>query len=96
VRDRPVAHGEPDRRLDDAGIPTTQAMTILTALENFVIGSALDLAAPDVMWEIPDGIEAPALAAALAAQPSERRRAEEVFEQGLSRLLASLAAEFGA
>ena len=84
------------RRLADAGIPTTQAMTILTALENFVIGSALDLAAPDVMWEIPDGIEAPALAAALAAQPSERRRAEEVFEQGLSRLLASLAAEFGA
>lgn len=84
------------RRLEDAGIPAQQAMTILTALENFVIGSALDLAAPDVMWEIPEGVEAPALAAALAAQPSERKRAEEVFEQGLTRLMASLAAEFGA
>ncbi|HSX66457.1 TetR/AcrR family transcriptional regulator [Nocardioides sp.] len=84
------------RRLDEAGIPTRQAMSILTALENFVIGSALDLAAPDVMWEIPADMEAPALAAALAAQPSERKRADEVFEQGLSRLLASLAAEFGA
>lgn len=81
--------------LGTAGVPLDQAMTILTALENFVIGSALDLAAPDVMWEVPDGVEAPALAAALAAQPAERKRAEEVFEQGLSRLLASLAAEFG-
>lgn len=83
------------RRLDQAGVPVEQAMTILTALENFVIGSALDLAAPDVMWEIPDGVEAPALAAALAAQPSERKRADAVFEQGLTRLLTSLAGEFG-
>jgi len=81
--------------LGTAGVPLDQAMTILTALENFVIGSALDLAAPDVMWEVPEGVAAPALAAALAAQPSRRKRADEVFEQGLSRLLASLATEFG-
>jgi AcrR family transcriptional regulator len=83
------------RRLADAGIPADQAMTILTAVENFVIGSALDLAAPDVMWEVPEGVEAPALAAALAAQPSRDKRADVAFEQGLTRLLASLTAEFG-
>lgn len=83
------------RRLAEAGIPLDQAMTILTSLENFVIGSALDLAAPEVMWEVPEDVEAPALAAALAAQPPMERRAADVFEQGLTRLLGSLAAEFG-
>ncbi|HEY0890684.1 MAG TPA: TetR/AcrR family transcriptional regulator C-terminal domain-containing protein [Nocardioides sp.] len=81
-------------RLADAGIPAEQAMTILTVVENFVIGSALDLAAPEVMWEIPEGVDAPALAAALAAQPATAKRADEVFEQGLTRLLAMLAEEF--
>ncbi|TGN65780.1 TetR/AcrR family transcriptional regulator [Nocardioides eburneiflavus] len=82
-------------RLGDAGIPATKAMRILTALDNFVIGAALDLAAPEVMWEVPEGVEAPALSAALAAQPSNRRRADEAFEEGLTRLLDSVAHEFG-
>ena len=82
-------------RLGDAGIPADQAMRILTALDSFVIGSALDLAAPDVMWEVPEGVEAPALAAALAAQPTGHNRANDAFEEGLTRLLASVAAEFG-
>lgn len=82
-------------RLDEAGIPAEKAMRILTALDNFVIGSALDLAAPDVMWEVPEGVEAPALATALAAQPVNHRRADEAFEEGLSRLLDSVTAEFG-
>ncbi|GAB7006450.1 TetR/AcrR family transcriptional regulator C-terminal domain-containing protein [Nocardioides sp. AN3] len=83
-------------RLTDAGIPVANAMQVLNAVDNFVIGSALDLAAPEVMWEIPEGVEAPALAAALAAQPSDHRRADDAFEDGLTRLLASVAAEFGA
>jgi hypothetical protein len=70
-------------------------MQILTALDNFVIGSALDLAAPDVMWEVPEGVEAPALRAALSAQPVNRKRADDAFEEGLSRLLVSVASEFG-
>jgi AcrR family transcriptional regulator len=82
-------------RLGEAGIPPAHAMRILTALDNFVIGSALDLAAPDVMWEVPEGVEAPALAAALAAQPAGHNRANDAFEEGLTRLLTSLAAEFG-
>lgn len=83
-------------RLGEAGIPPTKAMRILTALDNFVIGSALDLAAPEVMWEVPEGVEVPALSAALAAQPADRKRADEAFEEGLARLLGSVAAEFGA
>jgi len=83
-------------RLGEAGIPAERAMRILTALDNFVIGSALDLAAPDVMWEVPDDVEAPALSAALAAQPTNRKRADEAFEEGLTRLLASVTAEYGA
>lgn len=82
-------------RLSEAGIPAASAMRILNALDNFVIGSALDLAAPEVMWEVPDGVEVPALAAALAAQPMDRKRADDAFEDGLTRLLASVAAEFG-
>ncbi|WP_017935317.1 TetR/AcrR family transcriptional regulator [Nocardioides sp. Iso805N] len=82
-------------RLAEAGIPSEKAMRILTALDNFVIGSALDLAAPDVMWEVPEGVEVPSLSAALAAQPVNRKRADEAFEEGLGRLLGSVAAEFG-
>lgn len=82
-------------RLGEAGIPADKAMRIVTAVENFVIGSALDLAAPDIMWEVPEGVEAPALVAALAAQPADRNRADDAFEEGLTRLLASVATEFG-
>ena len=79
--------------LVEHGVPQEDAMELLTAVENFVIGSALDLAAPDVMWEIPDGVEAPRLAAALAAQADPGRRAEAAFERGLRMLLAGIAGE---
>lgn len=82
-------------RLGEIGIPVASAMRVLNALDNFVIGSALDLAAPEVMWKVPEGVEVPALAAALAAQPTDRKRADDAFEDGLDRLLASVAAEFG-
>ena len=78
--------------LTGAGIPVDEAMAWLTACENFVIGSALDLAAPDVMWEIPEGIEAPHLAMALAAQRNPENRANNAFELGLATLLQSLEA----
>jgi AcrR family transcriptional regulator len=78
--------------LTGAGIPVDEAMAWLTACENFVIGSALDLAAPDVMWEIPEGIEAPHLAMALAAQRNPESRANNAFELGLATFLQSLEA----
>ncbi|GAB2738874.1 TetR/AcrR family transcriptional regulator C-terminal domain-containing protein [Salinifilum aidingensis] len=75
------------------GIPPERAMTILTAVDNFVIGSALDLAAPRRMWEIPEGVQAPHLAAALRACDDIDRHSEEAFERGLSHLLAGIAEE---
>ncbi|MDQ1042639.1 hypothetical protein QFZ76_000875 [Streptomyces sp. V4I2] len=34
-------------------------MPLITALENRVLGSALDLAAPETMWELPDETTTP-------------------------------------
>ncbi|MFI0468611.1 TetR/AcrR family transcriptional regulator [Saccharopolyspora sp. 5N102] len=83
-------------KLAGSGIPVGRTMEILTAMENFVIGSALDLAAPEVMWEIPDGVEAPNLAAALAAQETSTDRAERAFEVGMATLLDAARAEAAA
>lgn len=79
--------------LEDIGIPVDRAMEVLTAMDSFVIGSALDLAAPEVMWEVPDGVDAPRLAAALAGQRDTAHRAEAAFEVGLRMMLAGVAAE---
>jgi AcrR family transcriptional regulator len=81
--------------LEEIGFPVDRAMEVLTAVESFVIGSALDLAAPDVMWEIPAGVEAPRLAEALASQRDAVHRAEAAFECGLRMMLAGVAAELG-
>lgn len=80
-------------RLTESGIPVARAMEVLTVLEDFIIGSALDLAAPEVMWEIPDGADAPHLSAALRAQGAARGRAERSFEAGLRMLLDGLRVE---
>ncbi len=73
--------------MESAGFPLGVIMTAFTAFESFLIGAALDLAAPEVMWEIPEEIQAPRLAAALAAQPAGRSRADQAFEFGLDLLI---------
>ena len=73
------------------GFPAEVIMTALTAFENFILGAALDLAAPEVMWAVPPEVEAPALAAALAAQPSEPSRADRAFGFGLDVLIDGFA-----
>ncbi|GAA3664354.1 TetR/AcrR family transcriptional regulator C-terminal domain-containing protein [Nocardioides ginsengisoli] len=79
--------------LEEVGFPVDRAMEVLTAVESFVVGSALDLAAPDVMWEIPAGVETPRLAAALAHQRDATHRAEAAFECGLRMILTGVGAE---
>jgi hypothetical protein len=59
-----------------AGIPMEQAPAVLSALENCILGSALDAVAPQDMWELPDPADAPHLAAALAAVAAESTRAD--------------------
>ncbi len=75
--------------LATAGFRPEEAITVLTALENLIIGSALDSSAPHVMWEIPPEVPAPVLAAALAAGPTGQERADRAFELGLDALLHS-------
>jgi AcrR family transcriptional regulator len=77
--------------MEKSGFPLPAVMTVLTALENFVLGAALDLAAPEVMWAVPPGIDADRLNAALAAQPAEPTRADRAFDFGIAVLLRGCA-----
>lgn len=61
-------------------------MLVIIALENLVLGSALDLAAPETMWELPDDTTTPRLAAALDAVGEGR--ADRAFELALDGFLA--------
>ena len=76
--------------LNEAGFAPQDVIAVLTALENLLLGSALDLAAPAVMWEIPPGADAPVLARLLAAAPQGIDRADRAFELGLEALLSGL------
>ncbi|OSZ59651.1 TetR family transcriptional regulator [Streptomyces pharetrae CZA14] len=70
----------------DAGFPLPDVMPVLTALENLVLGSALDLAAPSTMWEIADDTATPWLARALHAVGGHR--ADLAFDIALDGFLA--------
>jgi AcrR family transcriptional regulator len=65
----------------DAGFAPAEVMPLLIALENLVLGSALDLAAPETMWELTEEVPTPRLAEALAAVGEGR--ADRAFEVGL-------------
>ncbi|MEV8586433.1 TetR/AcrR family transcriptional regulator C-terminal domain-containing protein [Streptomyces sp. NPDC051180] len=74
------------RRLLDTGFALPDVMPVIIALENLVLGSALDLAAPEAMWELPDETATPHLARALGAVPEGR--ADQAFELALTGYLA--------
>ncbi|MEW2157859.1 TetR/AcrR family transcriptional regulator C-terminal domain-containing protein [Streptomyces sp. NPDC007189] len=69
----------------DAGFGRAVVMPLIVALENLVLGSALDLAAPEAMWELTDRIPTPHLAEALAAVGEGR--ADGAFEVGLTAFM---------
>ncbi|WP_435187737.1 TetR/AcrR family transcriptional regulator [Streptomyces sp. bgisy126] len=73
-------------RLLDAGFALPDVMPVIIALENLVLGSALDLAAPESMWELADETATPRLARALDAVPEGR--ANQAFELALTGYLA--------
>ncbi|WYB30112.1 TetR/AcrR family transcriptional regulator C-terminal domain-containing protein [Streptomyces sp. SM1P] len=74
------------RLLLDVGFPVDRVMTVITALENLVLGSALDLAAPETMWELPaDSPGTENLAEALAAIGPGR--ADAAFELALGAFM---------
>ena len=66
------------------GYPPEQILHAITAVDSFVLGSALDLAAPEVVWE--SGPEAnDAMRAALATSVPNPERADAAFEFGARR-----------
>ncbi|MER5494183.1 TetR/AcrR family transcriptional regulator [Streptomyces sp. NPDC002454] len=77
-------------RLLAAGFPLPEVLPVVVALENLVLGSALDLAAPETMWEPPAGARTPQLARALAAVGPDR--ADRAFELALTGFLTRAAA----
>jgi len=76
--------------LSDAGIPTGRLLDVITVLDSFVIGSALDVAAPDQVWDAAQA-RTPVLVAAIEAAGQGRVRADRAFELGLDLLLGALA-----
>jgi len=63
-------------------------MAMITAVESFVLGSALDLVAPSVMvLEVAQDI-APRLSTVVARLPAGRGRADHAFEIGLRSLIS--------
>jgi AcrR family transcriptional regulator len=76
--------------LEDAGFPRRAVLAIITAVESFVLGSALDLAAPPVMVSGIDAGATPRLAEAASATPSGRARADQAFDLGLDALITGL------
>lgn len=71
--------------LHDAGFPRSTVLTVLTGLENVVLGSALDLAAPRPYLEVPQDGSTPELAR--AHEESDPGRADAAFELALSGYL---------
>ncbi|MFI6420833.1 TetR/AcrR family transcriptional regulator [Streptomyces sp. NPDC050842] len=79
-------------RLLDAGFALPDVMPVIIALENLVLGSALDLAAPETMWELADEAATPRLARALGAIPEGR--ADQAFELALTGYLSHVRAAY--
>jgi len=76
----------------DGGFDPTETLHAITTVDSFVLGSALDLAAPDVQWA--SGPEAnDAMKAALATSGKNPERADAAFEFGLRVLMAGLIAQ---
>ncbi len=76
--------------LSRAGFCDTDILRVITLMDCFVLGSALDLAAPVDPWE--SGAEVgPELAAALATGGEKPARADDAFEFGLAVVLRGLA-----
>ncbi|WGL51663.1 TetR/AcrR family transcriptional regulator C-terminal domain-containing protein [Nocardioides sp. BP30] len=87
------------RAFAEAGWPEEDILTTVVALENLILGSALDVVAPDDMLDPAGAAAAPAFVAAYAAQRAalgRARPADAAFEAGLAAMLLGLRARLGA
>lgn len=76
--------------LNRAGFNDDDTLRVITLMDCFVLGSALDLAAPVAPWESGADV-GPALAAALDTGGPKPGRADDAFEFGLDVVLRGLA-----
>ncbi|WP_217144490.1 TetR/AcrR family transcriptional regulator [Streptomyces sp. AC627_RSS907] len=70
----------------DAGFAPEAVMPIIIGLDNIVLGSALDMSAPEVMWVVGDEAQAPRLALVQAA--TGPARADLAFDLTLAGFLS--------
>jgi AcrR family transcriptional regulator len=75
--------------LEQAGFEPRTRLHAITIIDSFVLGSALDAAAPEIVWE-PDEDSSPAFKRALDDGLSETLRAEVTFLLGLDVVLIGL------
>ena len=72
-----------------SGIPDDLLLDAISITDSYVIGAALDVAAPDEVWD--SGAEtSEAMRAAIAAAPTGRARADRSFDLGLRVVLDGL------
>jgi Tetracyclin repressor-like, C-terminal domain len=76
--------------LSAAGLPEDRLLDVITVLDSFVIGSALDLVTPDEVWNSTLA-GTPQLASAIRAAPAGRARADRAFDLGITLLLGGMA-----
>ncbi|BBZ78433.1 tetracycline repressor, C-all-alpha domain protein [Mycolicibacterium anyangense] len=76
--------------LKRAGFDPADTLRVITLMDSFVLGSALDVAAPEEPWHPGEDVSAE-FAAALATGSGKEDRADDAFEFGLAVLLRGLA-----
>lgn len=72
-----------------SGVPDDLLLDAITIMDSYVIGSALDVAAPDEVWDS-SAATSDAMRAAIAAAPTGRARADRSFEIGLRVVLEGI------
>ena len=75
-----------------AGFDAADTLRAITLMDCFVLGAALDVAAPDEPWHSGEEVW-PAFADALATGVGKADRADDAFEYGLAALLRGLSAD---
>lgn len=81
--------------LESAGFPAEELILWISVLDQYAIGSVLDLASPDEVWPVaPDSSSA--LHRAVMAAPRGRARVEAAFGLGVEALIAGMRARLAA
>lgn len=74
-----------------SGVPDDLLLDAITIMDSYVLGAALDVAAPDEVWDS-GAATSDAMRAAIQAAPTGRERADRSFDIGLRVVLDGLRA----